>query len=78
MSTFGQYENLAEHLCSIMIDEEEREEFAKMIDKDSLVRVLAEQSDIRFERHVLCNGQPEWEHMNIIVWRRRRERLPKH
>lgn len=77
LSTFGQYENLAEHLCSIMIDEEEREEFAKMIDKDSLVRVLAEQSDIRFERHVLCNGQPEWEHMNIICLEKKEGKAAK-
>lgn len=71
LSTFGQYEKLAEYLCAIMIDEEERAEFAKMIDQNTLVQMLTEQSDIRFERHVLCSGHPEWEHMNIICLERK-------
>lgn len=66
LNIFGQYENLTAHLCSIMIDKDEQTEFAKMIDRETLVQVLTEQSDMRFERQVLRKGQPEWEHMNII------------
>lgn len=71
INTFGQYENLAEHLCSIIIDEEDRLAFAKAIDKDALVQALTEQSDVRLERHVLRDGSPEWEHMNIICLERK-------
>lgn len=71
LTTFGQYEKLTEYLCAIMIDEEERTEFAKMIDQNTLVQMLTEQSDIRFERHVLHSGHPEWEHMNIICLERK-------
>ncbi len=42
-----------------------------MIDRETLVQVLTEQSDMRFERHVLRGGQPEWEHMNVICLERK-------
>ncbi len=71
LAAAGQYEKLTEHLCSIVIDEEERGEFTRMIDRESLVQALTEQSDVRFERHVLRNGVPEWEHMNIICLERK-------
>ncbi|MDE7478808.1 MAG: response regulator, partial [Lachnospiraceae bacterium] len=71
LDVMGPYEKLMEHLCSIVIDEAEREEFVRLIDKEALVKVLTEQNDIRFERHVLRNGHQEWEHMNIICLERK-------
>lgn len=71
LDTFGPYENLTQYLCSIIIDEEDRKEFGDMIDRETLVQVLTEQSDMRFERHVLRGGQPEWEHMNVICLERK-------
>ena len=66
----GRYGDLTRHLCSIMVDENERQEFARVIDKNSIVAALKEQSDLRYECHVQREGHAEWEHVNIVCLER--------
>lgn len=68
--THGRYEDLTEYLGSIMINDSERQEFLRFLDKDAIIEALAEQNDIRFECHVMRNGHAEWEHANIICLER--------
>ncbi len=73
----GPYEDLIEHLCSIMIEETDRRELAESISRDAVVEALEFQNDIRFESHVLRGGSPEWEHVNIICLERKEGRASK-
>lgn len=67
----GSYQELVDHLCSTLIDESERIELTGYLDQDALIQSLAEHNDVRFECHVMQNGQPEWEHINIICLERK-------
>ena len=67
----GQYDELRDYLSSIIIDESEREEFSKAISRDAIIEALDQHSDLRFECYVLRDGQPEWEHVNIICLERK-------
>ncbi len=73
----GPYEDLIEHLCSIMIEETDRRELAESISRDAVIDALEFQNDIRFESHVLRGGSPEWEHVNIICLERKEGRASK-
>lgn len=64
--TNGKYETLTQYLCSIVTDDSARTEFAEAINKEKLIKSLATQSGLKFECHVMRDGKPEWEHMNII------------
>lgn len=66
----GDYQELADYLCSIMLEESDRQEFAEFIDKKAVIEALKEQDDLRVECHIMQNGHPEWEHMNIICLER--------
>lgn len=67
----GQYGELVAHMCAILTDEDARAEFARLIDREAVISALSEQSDMRLERHVMRNGQAEWEHMNVICLERK-------
>lgn len=71
LDTNGQYGDLVAHMCSILADEDARAEFAGLIEREAVINALSEQSDMRFERHVMRNGHAEWEHMNIICLERK-------
>ncbi|MCI8769558.1 MAG: response regulator [Lachnospiraceae bacterium] len=73
----GNYGDLVQHLCSILVEEEERVEFAEQIQPESLVEALQGQDDTRFECYVLRNGKPEWEHVNVICLERKEGRAVK-
>ncbi len=66
LSTSGEYRALVDYLCNIMADDETREEFARIVDRDSLVQELSEQDDVRFECRVMRDGKEDWEHVNIM------------
>lgn len=66
----GEYRELAAHLCEILLEDRDREEFAKIIEKDAIISALQNQSDVRLECHVLREGNPEWEHVNVICLER--------
>lgn len=71
LAASGSYQELSEYLCSIMITESDREEFAGFIDRDALIDALREHDDVRFECHVMQKDHAEWEHMNIICLERK-------
>lgn len=73
----GPYEDLIEHLCSIMVEETDRRELKESISRDAVIEALEFQNDIRFESHVLRGGSPEWEHVNIICLERKEGRANK-
>ncbi len=73
----GPYEDLIEHLCSIMIEETDRRELAESISRDAVIEALEFQNDIRLESDVLRGGSPEWEHVNIICLERKEGRASK-
>ena len=68
--TSGSFHELSKYLCSIIVEEEGRAEFAKQIDKDSIIRELEDQDDLLYECHVNRKSGPEWEHVNIICLER--------
>ena len=66
----GEYERLAAHLSEIMLKDSDRKEFAKQIERNAIIEAFQSQNDLRFECHVLRDGKPEWEHVNIICLER--------
>ena len=71
ISLKGGYQQFTEHLCTAMIGEEESRELSAFLDRNAIIEALAEHNDLRIECHVLQNGQPEWEHMNVICLERK-------
>ncbi len=66
----GKYDDLVEKLSSGVIEEDGRQEFIRMLEKDSVIKSLEDQNDLRFECHVMRDGSPEWEHANVICLER--------
>ena len=73
----GSYEDLSRYLCSIVVDEEGRQQFAELIDKDAIIEALQKQDGLLYECHVFRNGHKEWEHVNIICLERKDGRASK-
>ena len=71
MKECGNYEDLAVHLCSILVNEKDRQELAVQLEREAVIESLQDHSDERFECYVLRDGRPEWEHMNIICLERK-------
>ena len=67
----GSYEDLIKYLCSPIIGEDDRREFAEAVEKNAIVKALENQNDMRFECHVTRSGKPEWEHVNIVCLERK-------
>ncbi len=77
ISESGKYNELVEYLCSLFIEDEEREEFARQIAKDAVVEAMDHQGDLRFACHVCREGRREWEHVNIICLERKNGHVSK-
>ncbi len=73
----GSYEAWVKHISSLLINDSERLQFAKSLEKDSLMKALQEQNDVRFECHVNRCGKKEWEHINVICLERKEGRAVK-
>lgn len=73
----GAYNTFAQYLCSIMIDESGRNEFAESIKRDVLIHSLMKHNDMRFECHVIRSGNAEWEHVNIVCLERNNGKASK-
>lgn len=73
----GNYRDLVGYMCSILIEESDRWEFARQIHKDAVIEALNSHDDIRFECNVLKNGRAEWEHVNIICLERKDGKVTK-
>ncbi len=77
LAVSGPYRDLADQLCNRMIEEDARHKFAEEISRDAIVSSLEGQNDLRFESHVMRDGAPAWEHINIICLERNEGRASK-
>ncbi len=60
------------------MEESDREKFAELFHVSTLTEMLGENgTDVRLEYHVLGNGKPEWEHMNLICLERKNGEVSK-
>ncbi|MBD5136784.1 MAG: response regulator [Lachnospiraceae bacterium] len=71
LAVSGSYKDLSKYLCSIMIEDSERQELAGFIEKNSVIKSLEECNDLRLECHVKRKDHAEWEHFNIICLERK-------
>ncbi len=69
--TSGSFQELSKYLCSIIVEEEGREQFAHEIAVETIIKELDKQDDLLYECHVLRRSGPEWEHVNIICLERK-------
>lgn len=67
----GRYDELTGYLCSRFIEDSDRREFAARITREAVIEAMEDEDDLRFECHMLHDGQPEWEHVNIICLERK-------
>ena len=70
MAVSGRYEDLRQYLSSLLIEESNQQKFAGQISRESIITALEQQSNLRFECHVMWDGQLKWEHINIICLER--------
>lgn len=77
LAVSGAYPDLRDQLCRRMIDEDARQKFAEEIRRESIIASLEKQNDLRFECHVMRDGAPAWEHINIICLERNEGRASK-
>lgn len=73
----GSYMELAKYLCSLLVNESEQQEFARLLDRHSITSSLEEHNDLRLECYVLRNGAKEWEHINIVCLERKEGKASK-
>ncbi|MDE6852438.1 MAG: sensor histidine kinase, partial [Lachnospiraceae bacterium] len=66
----GALQDLVNSLQSVMIDEDIKREFVKMMEPPVLVKKFEKQNDLRLEAYVMKAGEPQWEHMNLICLER--------
>ena len=67
----GSYKELSVYLCSILLEESDRQDFAAFISKEQIITAMEGHNDLRYECHVLRDGSAEWEHVNIICLERK-------
>ncbi len=76
--TSGRYADFADYLRSFLIEDSDREKFAELLKKETVIEQLGETgTDIRYEYHIQLEGKAEWEHMNIVCLERREGRAAK-
>ncbi len=72
----GNYQDLVDYLASY-VEESGRQELIDFIDKDSIVKAMSNQNDLRFESCVIKDGHSEWEHVNIVCLERKDHMVSK-
>ncbi len=77
ISVRGRYQELVEHMSSILVEEKARQEFSEAIDRDAIIRALEKRDEVRFECHVQYGGQTEWEHVSAVCLQRKDGRACK-
>ena len=73
----GSYQELKDYLYSILLEDDERQEFSRLLEHDAIVEALQEQDDLRYECHVMRGDRAEWEHINIVCLERKDGRAGK-
>ncbi len=78
MPASGPYRDFAAYLCSFLVNEEERQRFAGMLDREGIARELGgDGTDIQFEYQVRRKERMAWEHINIICLEQKGGRASK-
>ncbi len=74
----GPYEDFAAYLCSCLLLEEDRQEFAKILDLNAIVQELdKDHTNLQFEYQTHQKEGTAWEHFNIICLERKEGRASK-
>ena len=74
----GRYEDFIGYLSAIVADEGERQEYAKFLEREEVIRGLeGDNTDIQYEYQTWQDGEPLWEHINIICLERQGEQASK-
>jgi len=77
LSGDGSYQDLVNHLCSILTEDSNRQEFTESIDKNSIIEAMEKDNDLLFECHILRDGSAQWEHINIVCLERKNGRASR-
>ncbi len=77
LAASGGYGDFARHLCALIAEGEERQEFEKEVRREAVIAALENQDDVRLECHVLRGKKEDWEHLNIICLERKEGRACK-
>ena len=72
----GDYQDLVVYLAS-PVEESHRQELVDFMDRDSIIKAMSVQNDLRYERCVKRDGHAEWEHMNVICLERKDDKVSK-
>ena len=72
----GRYRDIVTFLAA-SVEESRRQEFVDFMDKDTLIKAMSAQNDLRYERCVTRDGKLEWEHMNVICLERKDDKVSK-
>ncbi|MCM1308006.1 MAG: response regulator [Butyrivibrio sp.] len=62
----GRYEDFADSLCTLLVEESDRLFFAKHLTRDAVIEDLADGTDIQYEYKLKRSVGITWEHINII------------
>ncbi len=66
LAVSGSYQDLTRYLCGVLVEENEREDFAGFLDRQSIIEAMKVHNDLRYECHVKRIGGAEWKQVNII------------
>ncbi|MBD5519995.1 MAG: response regulator [Lachnospiraceae bacterium] len=77
LAVSGSYQDLTRYLCSVLVEESERKDFAGFLDRQSIIEAMKVHNDLRYECHVQRSGGAEWEHVNIICLERKEGKASK-
>ena len=77
ISDSGSYKELVKHICNCQIEESYRQEYALLLQKESIIKAMEDQNDLRYEGHVMHSGNEEWEHVNIVCLERKEGKASK-
>ena len=72
----GSYRDMAAFLAA-PVEESRRQELVDFLDKNVIIVAMAKHNDLRYERHVIRDGRPKWEHINVICLERKNNQVSK-
>lgn len=73
----GSYSDFVEHLCTMLVEDGDKEEFKNQVSINSVTKALENQDDARYECHVIHDNCQEWEHLNFICLERNNGKVSK-
>lgn len=73
----GSYEVFVDYMCSLIIEDEDKNKLGKYLKKDNIIKNMDEETlYLRYECYI-NRGQPRWENLNIICLERKGGQLSK-